>query len=170
MKKFISIIMCFGLVTLLFSGCGNSANKTNSVNSNLSNESNGGGSDKYTADEYLLARNVFVDKYKSSIGDMQKVISGFDFSDKSWEKYRKLRDQINEISSTFFSNESMVPEKNLKDFNGIKEQVNEYSIIINKIEECRDKSADEQASIIADSVKSMNKINLNWKSKVEVTN
>ncbi len=170
MKKFISVIMCFGLVVFLFSGCGNSENKNNDVNNDSSYESDSNDSDKYTPDEYLLARNVFVDKYKSDIGEMQKVISSFDFSEESWKKYRQLRDELDGIASTFFSNESMVSDQNLKDFNKIKEQVNQYSAIIKKIEEYRDKSADEQAAIIADSVKSMNKINLNWKAKIEITN
>lgn len=168
MKKFISVIMCFGLIAFLFSGCGNS--KNNDVNNDSSYESDSNDSGKYTPDEYLLARNVFVDKYKSNIGEMQKVISSFDFSEESWKKYRQLRDELSGIVTTFFSNESMVSYQNLEDFNKIKEQVNQYSAIINKIEEYRDKSADEQAAIIADSVKSMNKINLNWKAKVEVTN
>ncbi len=170
MKKFISIILCFGLTVFLFGGCSNSENKSSGVNNDSSYESDNGNADKYTPDEYLLARNVFVDKYKGSIGEMQKVISSFDFSEESWRKYRRLRDELNGIATTFFSNESMVSDENLKDFNKIKEQVNQYSAIINRIEEYRDKSADEQAAIIADSIKSMNKINLNWKAKIEVTN
>lgn len=169
MKKFISMIMCFGLIVVLFSGCGNSENKDNDVNNDSSYENDSNDSDKYTSDEYLLARNVFVDKYKSNIGEMQKVISGFDFSEQSWKKYRQLRDELDGIASTFFSNESMVSDQNLKDFNKIKEQVNQYSAIIKKLEEYRDKNADEQATIIADSVKSMNKINLNWKAKIDIT-
>lgn len=170
MKRFICTIVCLGLTAFLFGGCGNSENKSSDVINNSSYESDNGNSNKYTPDEYLLARNVFVDKYKGSIGEMQKVISSFDFSEESWKKYRQLRDESNGIATTFFSNESMVSGENLKDFNKIKEQVNQYSSIINRIEECRDKSADEQAAIIADSVKSMNKINLNWKAKIEVTN
>ena len=168
MKKFISALMCFGLIVVLLSGCGNSENKNNDVSNDLSCESDSNDSDNYTPDEYLLARNVFVDKYKSNIGEMQKVISGFDFSEQSWGKYRQLRDELDGIASTFFSNESTVSDQNFKDFNKIKED-NQYSAIINKIEEYRNKSADEQAAIIADSVKSMNKINLNWKAKIDIT-
>ena len=63
----------------------------------------------------------------------------------------------------------MVSEENLSDFKYIKEQVHKYSDIINKIEEYRDKSADEQATVITESIKSMNRINLNWESKTEAT-
>lgn len=170
MRKFVLVILCFGLTAFLFSGCGKNESENVDVSINSSHESDGADSDKYTADEYLLARNVFVDQYKSCIGEMQKVISGFDFSDGSWEKYQKLRDELNGISSTFFANESKVSDKNLSDFNKIKEQVTKYSVTINKIEEYRNKSADDQAAIIAESVKNMNKINLNWKSKIEAIN
>ena len=164
MKKFISVVVCFCAVAFLFCGCGNSENKNNDASSNSSCEKDDG-KKIYTSDEYLLARNIFVDNYKASISKMQKVISGFDFSEESWAKYRELRNEINSISDTFFSNESMVSEENLSDFKYIKEQVHKYSDIINKIEQYRDKSADEQAAIIAESIKSMNRINLNWEAK-----
>lgn len=169
MRKFISIVMCFCLTAFLFSGC-SSENKNEDISESASYENDGVSSGKYTEEEYSLVRNVFVDKYKSGVGEMQTLISKFDFSDECWGKYKKLKDEINSISSTFFGNEAMVSDKNLKDFNKVKEQVNKYSDIINKIGECREKSANEQAAIIAESIKSMNKINLNWKSKVEVTN
>lgn len=169
MKRFTSIVVCFCAVAFLFCGCGNSENKNNDVSSNSSCENDDAGKKTYTSDEYLLARNIFVDKYKASISKMQKVISGFDFSEGSWAKYRELRSEINSISDTFFSNESMVSEENLSDFKYIKEQVHKYSDIINKIEEYRDKSADEQATVITESIKSMNRINLNWESKTEAT-
>ena len=168
-KKFISIIVCFFVTALLFTGCGNDENKNNDTSSNSSYESDNASKKIYTPDEYLLARNIFVDKYKVSISKMQKVISGFDFSEECWVKYRELRNEINSISDTFFSNESMISDKNLDDFKSIKEQVHKYSDIINKIEEYRGKNADEQAAIIAESIKNMNRINLNWKSKEEAT-
>ena len=168
MKKFISVIVCFFVTTFLFSGCGNSENKNNDTSSNSSFENDDSSKKTYTSDEYLLARNIFVDKYKVRISKMQKVIAGFDFGEESWEKYRELRNEINSISDTFFSNESMISDENLNDFKYIKEQVNRYSDIINKIEEYRNKSADEQAAIIADSIKNMNRINLDWKSKDEI--
>ena len=168
MKRFISIVLCFCAVAFLFCGCGNSENKNDDISSSSSCE-NDDGKKTYTSDEYLLARNVFVDKYKASISKMQKVISGFDFSEGSWAKYKELRNEINSIYDTFFSNEPMVSEENLSDFKYIKEQVHKYSDIINKIEQYRDKSADEQAAIIAESIKSMNRINLNWESKSEAT-
>lgn len=169
MKRFISIALCFCTVAFLLCGCVNSENKNNDISSNSSYENDDVSKKKYTSDEYLLARNIFVDKYKTSISKMQKVISGFDFSEECWVKYRELRNEINSISDTFFSNESMVADENLSDFKEIKEQVNKYSDIMNKIEEYRDKSADEQAAIIAESIKNMNKINLNWKAKDDAT-
>lgn len=169
MKKFISIIACFCVTAFLFSGCGNSENKNNDVSSSSSYESDNASQKTYTSDEYLLARNIFVDKYKASISKMQKIISGFDFSEECWKKYRELRNEINSISDTFFSNESMVSDENLSDFKYIKEQVQKYSDIMNKIEQCHDRSADEQATVIAESIKNMNRINLNWDSKAEAT-
>lgn len=168
MKKFVSVIVCFFVTAFLFSGCVNSENKNNDTSSNSSLEKDDTSKKEYTSDEYLLARNIFVDKYKASISKMQKVISSFDFDEESWKKYRELLNEINSISDTFFSNESMISSEHLNDFKYIKEQVNRYSDIINKIEECCDKSADEQAAVISDSIKNMNRINLDWKSKDEV--
>lgn len=166
-KRLICTIMCLGLVACLFSGCGNGENKNQNSNGNSSSESNGNNLDKYSSEEYMLARNIFVDKYTTGIGEMQKVISSFDFSEQCWEKYRKLKGELNGVATTFFSNESMVSDENLNDFNGIKEQVAKYSDVINKMEECHDKSASEQAVIVAESVKNLNKINFNWKKTVD---
>lgn len=166
MKTKILVIQMLLLCMILFSGC-NSQNAQNQIESCESSvlESNTQ-IKKYSVDEYLIVRNIFVDKYRTTVELIQKEISGFNLSEDWWNNYKSLHSDVDSMSAAFLDIREKVSDENMNDFNNIKDEIDKYAVAINKIEEAYGKSVDEQAIIIAEGVKNMNIANYDWKNKI----
>ncbi|MDE5853206.1 MAG: hypothetical protein K2G97_04095 [Oscillospiraceae bacterium] len=166
MKTKIIFVPLFLLCMILFSGCNsqNIQNQTESCESSVL-ESNTQ-IKKYSVDEYMIVRNIFIDKYKTTVEMIQKEISSFNLSEDWWNNYKSLHNDVDNMSAAFLEIREKVPDENMNDFNNIKDEIDKYSIAINKIEEAYGKNADEQAIMIAEGVKNMNIANYHWKNKI----
>lgn len=168
-NKIIPLILAIA-ICLTFSGCGGSSKNNNSnVSSSASSQVTEEG--KITETEYTLLRDVFTEQFRNTMTDMQKLLSDFSMNDQWWSNFDAKKNEVNEKVKTFFGankeeTKSKIPDNYKEDFENIYLSVVNYQNAINKVEEARSKTANEQATILAQATQMMNTANSIWKEQV----